>query len=93
MPLLRSRIGARSTAVGLSLVYLRQTAHRSLSSINLNRLSIIPLAARRKGTARSAVLHLIRSPELFMAEGGARKKLVGIGCEQLGAGHCERLPV
>jgi hypothetical protein len=58
MPLLRSRIGARSTAVDVSDFMRANQRLIDLLLISLNRLSIVPLAVHCQDIARSAALHL-----------------------------------
>jgi hypothetical protein len=58
MPLLRSRIGARSTAVDLSDFMCANQRSTGLFANQRYRLFMVPLGARRKGIARFAALHL-----------------------------------
>jgi hypothetical protein len=58
MPLLRSRMGARSAAVDLFEFISPSQRSIELFADQPDRFSIVPLAVRRKGIARSAVLHL-----------------------------------
>jgi hypothetical protein len=58
MPLVRSRIGARSTAVDHPNFICARQRSMKLFANQRYRFFIVSLAARRKGIARYAVLHL-----------------------------------